>query len=577
MESTSDERSDEPFIFISYRHSDAPEAALQIVRELKDQLGHDRVFMDKTHMMTGMDFRTQSVVEVARAHSVVVVIGKEWLNASFETGAKAGTRRLDDFDDVVRREISTALEHELFVYPVLVNSASRPTEDELPKELAPLIYRVESIPNDDGSFAMLVDNIVANMKWHTLKSAFPDPPPHIVTISLTEAFGADAGSFRQSVYQQFRPFCDAVFQEMDARYPAQVDFPEYGYGRDWWLERDGQRIRHAREIMDLGWGAFVEDTRPVVQVGARPGSTLEFVLGSHMPLPDDSKQLVPFIIQTPDLGTNVERAANALHQADALLITAGAGMGVDSGLPDFRGDEGFWKSYPPLGKLQISFEEAANPKWFFDDPTLAWGFYGHRLNLYRATRPHDGFYIVRNWMKRKLGGFVFTSNVDGQFQRAGVQWEWIVECHGSINYLQCLERCTDDILSAEDFDVSVDPKTFRATGKLPTCPNCGCLLRPNILMFDDDSWNPNRTNMQMQRYEEWLEKILGSDLAVVECGAGTAVPTIRKESEKRSGRLIRINPRDGDVPAPHLSIKRGAKEALMEINDKLTSIGNQTR
>jgi len=55
------------------------------------------------------------------------------------------------------------------------------------------------------------------------------------------------------------------------------------------------------------------------------------------------------------------RAARAIRDADALLITAGAGMGVDSGLPDFRGSEGFWRAYPPMAKLGISFVEMANP------------------------------------------------------------------------------------------------------------------------------------------------------------------------------------------------------------------------
>src|SRR6185437_1705178 len=86
-----------------------------------------------------------------------------------------------------------------------------------------------------------------------------------------------------------------------------------------------------------------------------------------------------------------QAAARLLAQADGLMITAGAGMGVDSGLPDFRGDEGFWKAYPMLGELGISFAEMANPRHFASDPAMGWGFYGHRLQLYRATVPHAGF------------------------------------------------------------------------------------------------------------------------------------------------------------------------------------------
>ena len=79
--------------------------------------------------------------------------------------------------------------------------------------------------------------------------------------------------------------------------------------------------------------------------------------------------------------TLFSRAAEAIQEAKHLYITAGAGMGVDSGLPDFRGDEGFWRAYPAL--RGYPFQQMANPRWFVEDPTRAWGFYGHRLNLYR--------------------------------------------------------------------------------------------------------------------------------------------------------------------------------------------------
>ena len=88
---------------------------------------------------------------------------------------------------------------------------------------------------------------------------------------------------------------------------------------------------------------------------------------------------------------DLRQAAEAVAAADALWIGAGAGMGVDSGLPDFRGPQGFWRAYPPYQKLGLGFTDLANPRWFSVDAELAWGFYGHRLNLYRATPPHQGF------------------------------------------------------------------------------------------------------------------------------------------------------------------------------------------
>src|ERR1051325_1742345 len=114
---------------------------------------------------------------------------------------------------------------------------------------------------------------------------------------------------------------------------------------------------------------------------------------------------------TGDTERRIAQAAQAIREADALLIAAGAGMGVDSGLPDFRGDQGFWRAYPRYQELGLRFAELAHQRWFSEDPELAWGFYGHRLNLYRATVPHPGFALLREWAGRMAGGaFVFTSN-----------------------------------------------------------------------------------------------------------------------------------------------------------------------
>jgi hypothetical protein len=166
-----------------------------------------------------------------------------------------------------------------------------------------------------------------------------------------------------------------------------------------------------------------------------------------------------------DLEEKLDKATQWLREADGLLITAGAGMGVDSGLPDFRGAEGFWRAYPALGHQQLSFEDMANPASFSTQPTLAWGFYGHRLALYRETQPHAGFDILRKWGERmQHGAFVFTSNVDGQFQKAGFPPSNVAECHGTIRSLQCIEPCTTDAWSAEGFEPEIDEATGRKAG-----------------------------------------------------------------------------------------------------------------
>ena len=269
--------------------------------------------------------------------------------------------------------------------------------------------------------------------------------------------------------------------------------------------------------------------------------------------------------------TELEKAIFTLQEAAYLLITAGAGMGVDSGLPDFRGVEGFWRAYPVVKERGLRFEEMANPKWFEQDPTLAWAFYGHRLNLYRKTTPHTGFAKLLACAQSKERYFVFTSNVDGQFQKAGFDANRILEVHGSIHHLQCQQNCSDAIWRADKTPIMIDEKTFRAKEPLPTCPRCKAIARPNILMFSDYHWISDRTDIQSNRLQHFLDTIIQEKKKVVilEFGAGEAVPTVRLFGEHIANMpqatLIRINPRDFEVPVGNISLAMGAKKAIEQL------------
>ncbi|APG27513.1 NAD-dependent deacetylase [Syntrophotalea acetylenivorans] len=260
-------------------------------------------------------------------------------------------------------------------------------------------------------------------------------------------------------------------------------------------------------------------------------------------------------------------AGLALSEAKTLVITAGAGMGVDSGLPDFRGPHGFWQAYPMYQQLGIDFVDAANPKHFDDNPAFAWGFYGHRTELYRQTVPHRGFNLLRDWIERySLESFVVTSNVDGQFQKAGFAEEQILEVHGSIHHLQCAVPCCSQIWTNFE-SIPVDHTTMKAQD-IPRCPRCGAVCRPNILMFGDATWLAERSEVQHRRFENFLGAAR-TPLVVVELGAGTTIPTIRNLSERLAsnygGTLIRINPREGQVPAGQVSYAMRALEGLQQI------------
>nr|MEE2825578.1 Sir2 family NAD-dependent protein deacetylase [Planctomycetota bacterium] len=272
-------------------------------------------------------------------------------------------------------------------------------------------------------------------------------------------------------------------------------------------------------------------------------------------------------------------ASKVISSADFLWIGAGVGIGVDSGLPDFRGDRGFWKAYPPLQQAGLTFYDMANPQSFQDDASRAWGVYGHRLQLYRDTQPHVGFQILRSWCQAPgKRSFVFTSNVDGHFQAASFCEREIFECHGTIHRLQCSRPCSELTWENTENELEIETKTLRAVSPLPRCPKCHSIARPNILMFQDGDWVSRHAREQLDRYEQWLNQLAGHSLAVLEIGAGTAVPTVRMEAERLArlpgATLIRINPRDHDSPGDALSIRQPAVEALQHLDRCIRPTGS---
>jgi NAD-dependent SIR2 family protein deacetylase len=265
------------------------------------------------------------------------------------------------------------------------------------------------------------------------------------------------------------------------------------------------------------------------------------------------------------LQDKLARAAHLVQNAKALVIAAGAGMGIDSGLPDFRGDEGFWRAYPALGQQRLPFDRIASPHAFQKHPATAWGFYGHRLNLYRATTPHAGFGLLHAWAQRMPQGcFVFTSNVDGHFQKAGFPSARVYECHGSIHRLQCTANCKGLIWPTADLHPQVNEAACEWQGELPHCPRCGALARPNILMFDDWHWSDTRSTQQRMLLDTWLDSAPAP--LVIEIGAGRAVPTVRnftRRMQQRGSPLLRINLREANIHNPDaIELALGAREAL---------------
>ena len=178
---------------------------------------------------------------------------------------------------------------------------------------------------------------------------------------------------------------------------------------------------------------------------------------------------------------------------------------------------------------------------------------------------------------------MFTSNVDGHYIKAGFPEDRVVECHGSIHYLQALDARRTAALWPAAPQLSllrVDKATFLADADtLPYCPpesgvaegQCA-LARPNILMFGDYGFVPTRTDAQEACHEAWLATLpRRARIVVIEVGAGLAVPSVRHASESilddfPRATLLRINPAEPQGPGNTVPIPEGGLAALSALD-----------
>jgi NAD-dependent SIR2 family protein deacetylase len=263
-----------------------------------------------------------------------------------------------------------------------------------------------------------------------------------------------------------------------------------------------------------------------------------------------------------------------LENADALVINTGAGMGVDSGLADYRGDGGQWGQVESENAQSVF--EVVNPAAFLENPFYTWKLFGQRIKEYADTEPHQGFYILKSWIERyQLDYFCLTSNIDSHFQKAGFADEHIRELHGTLAYFQS----SNPQESAEIWKNELTGEEIMRNaekGIFPTCPVTGTAARPNVYMFRDNTYINTRSKQQEQNFQLFLERNWDKKIVVFEIGSGPHVQTVRiKTRMLRSqvgAQVVRINPKDYSIKPPNIGIAQGALAALSEIENYLQSL-----
>ncbi|MFT5524597.1 MAG: hypothetical protein ACI9HK_002552 [Pirellulaceae bacterium] len=142
-------------IFVSYRRSDASDVTGRIFDRMKARFGEECLFKDVDSIPLGTDFRTVIAEAVSQCKVLLAVIGDDWLDVTDENGR----RRIDDTNDFVRIEISTALDRKIPVVPILVENASMPKSDALPESLKNLVFRNAAQVRADPDFHNDMDRL----------------------------------------------------------------------------------------------------------------------------------------------------------------------------------------------------------------------------------------------------------------------------------------------------------------------------------------------------------------------------------------------------------------------------------
>jgi len=273
------------------------------------------------------------------------------------------------------------------------------------------------------------------------------------------------------------------------------------------------------------------------------------------------------------------KCANWIRSADFLLITAGAGMGVDSGLKVYN-DVAAVRQYR---QKKLDYSALSTPKLLASNPALFFGCWGMCWKDYTQTEPHMGYTLLHNWCDEYFPKkndtqpfFVYTSNVDGHFIKSGFDPILIYHIHGSSMRWQCKapRRCGKETWALENnFDFDLDENL--CAKNLPKCRFCERHARPNVMMFfDDDYFEYGNEN---ENWLKWISQLKENDnVLIIEIGVGTMIPTVKASNEALlakypNARLIRINPENITTKCPEqtITIRSGGLEGLTKINEQL--------
>ena len=204
-----------------------------------------------------------------------------------------------------------------------------------------------------------------------------------------------------------------------------------------------------------------------------------------------------------------------------VLVLTGAGVSAESGIPTFRGKDGYWRNLDPT--------KLATPEAFARDPQLVWEWYLERRERIREARPNAAHEAITRLAHHADEFLLVTQNVDDLHARAGMPSKKMVQIHGDIFITRC-SRCEFERHEHEQ----------EQEHEIPRCSQCNAFMRPGVVWFGEQlPWN------ELQRVEDFLDGG-ACDVVIV---AGTTATfgyiidwALRASPERLRGELIEVNP-----------------------------------
>jgi len=229
-----------------------------------------------------------------------------------------------------------------------------------------------------------------------------------------------------------------------------------------------------------------------------------------------------------------------------VFVITGAGVSAESGIPTFRGKDGYWRNFDPA--------KLATPEAFARDSKLVWEWYHARRQRIRKARPNAAHEAIAKLAQHADEFLLVTQNVDDLHARAGLPKEKMVQIHGDIFVTTC-SRC--------DFSFS---ERNEEQQEIPRCTKCAALMRPGVVWFGEQlPWK------ELQRVEEYLDR--GACNLVIVAGTTATFGYIidwALRARAPNGELIEVNPEA--TPLSEFAtqrIRESAAVALPKIVDQV--------